>query len=277
MMWEIRRAHILDLRNRLKEKTGLNTVNKVIATVKTVLSEAYFRQEIEIDPGSRIGNIQHAKQERGILSLEELGFLFKEIPGPWGDLQAYCVFNTAVKTGMRCGEVLALTWDAIDFQADTIDIRQAWKDQHNRGLPKSNKKRKIPVVRSVLDPLLQLQEESVRIATTDLVFCYEDGLRLGVTWWKNRFTKAMIKAEESEKACTDWKDRNITPHSLRHSLNSHLLNSGCDPIKVRAYMGWSDNIVQPILTAVQAGYTHWPPDMLRDLLPSIDALFDVNG
>jgi hypothetical protein len=84
MMWEIRRAHILDLRNRLKEKTGLNTVNKVIATVKTVLSEAYFRQEIEIDPGSRIGNIQHAKQERGILSLEELGFLFKEIPGPWG-------------------------------------------------------------------------------------------------------------------------------------------------------------------------------------------------
>jgi integrase len=98
-----------------------------------------------------------------------------------------------------------------------------------------------------------------------------------VTWWKNRFTKAMIKAEESEKACTDWKDRNITPHSLRHSLNSHLLNSGCDPIKVRAYMGWSDNIVQPILTAVQAGYTHWPPDMLRDLLPSIDALFDVNG
>ena len=82
-----------------------------------------------------------------------------------------------------------------------------------------------------------------------------------------------IAAEKTEKACTDWSERNVTPHSLRHSLNSHLLAAGADPIKVRAFMGWSDNVFHPVLTPVQAGYTRWPPEHLRDLIPQIDKIF----
>jgi integrase len=271
----IRRADILDLRNRVRKKVGINTVNKVISTVKTILSEAYFREEIDNDPGAKIGNIKHEKKERGILNQEELSFLFKEMPEVWGSLQAYCVFNMAARTGMRCGEILALTWGAVDFKNRTIDIRQAWKDATTLGLPKSNRKRKIPVSSGVLDPLLSLEEESIRIAETDLVFCYDDGSRFGVTWWRQTFAQAMNTAEQTEKACTDWRERNVTPHSLRHSLNSHLLAVGCDPIKVRAYMGWSDSGFQPVLTPVQAGYTRWPPEHLRDLLPKIEAIFNV--
>ena len=50
---EIKRADILDLRNRLRAaKEGrTNTVNKVIATAKTILSEAAFRQDIDLAPG----------------------------------------------------------------------------------------------------------------------------------------------------------------------------------------------------------------------------------
>lgn len=271
----IRRADILDLRNRLRRKAGINTVNKVISTVKTILSEAHFREDISGDPGAKIGIIKHEKKERGILSQDELVFLFKDIPGVWDNLQSYCVFNIAAKTGMRCGEILAMTWGVVDFENETIDIRQAWKDAKTLGLPKSNKKRRIPVSSSVLNPLLNLQEESIRIRDTDLVFCYDDGSRLGVTWWKKAFFRAMNAAAETEKACTDWIERNITPHSLRHSLNSHLLAAGTDPIKVRAYMGWSDNVFQPVLTPVQAGYTRWPPEHLRDLLPAIDKILST--
>ncbi|MBA7611228.1 Tyrosine recombinase XerC [subsurface metagenome] len=90
-------------------------------------------------------------------------------------------------------------------------------DKDTLGLPKSNKKRKIPVVYSVVEPIKASQEESVRTGPEDLVFCYDDGSRLSVTYWKNNFKKAL------NKAGLDWKDRNLTPHSLRHSLNSHLL------------------------------------------------------
>ena len=37
----IKRSDILDLREPLKEKTGINTVNKVVSTVKTIFSETY--------------------------------------------------------------------------------------------------------------------------------------------------------------------------------------------------------------------------------------------
>ena len=268
-MSDIRRADVLDLRQRLIAMgTGTNTINKCIATVKTIMSEAYFREEIERDPGSRIGSLNYEKKEKGILTKGELGGLFSEIPGPFTNLRAYCVFNLAAKTGMRCGEVLALTWDAIDFAGEIIDVREAWKTHYIKGLPKSNRKRQIPVVPGIMASLERLNEESIRIATTDLIFCYEDGTRLGPTWWRKSFQRALKKAKITKN--------DVTPHSLRHSLNSHLLAAGCDPVKVRAYMGWTDNVRAPVLTPVQAGYTHWPADHLKDLLPPINEIFAPN-
>lgn len=289
MMDQIKRADILDLRKRLKQKTGINTVNKVVSTVKTVLSEAYFRNDIDYNPGSQIGNINYDKREKGILTQEELHELFNEIPGHWSDLRTYCVFNTAAKTGMRCGEVLALMWSGIDFSEYVFDICQAWSDRSTLGLPKSRRKRRIPVVFSVIEPLKLLHEESIRISSTDLVFCYDDGSRLGATWWRKNFCKTLVRAGLAVKEPKQYRDKKgrkrviykyknkrgkwITPHSLRHSLNSHLLSAGCDILKVRAYLGWSDNIRQPVLTPVQQGYTHWLPEHLRDLLPAIEGVF----
>ena len=286
---EIRRSQILDFRERLKKKAGINTVDKVISTVKTILSEAYFREDIDRDPGSRIGIIKHEKRERGILTKEELRALFLEMPGPWSNLLTYSVFNLAAKTGMRCGEILSLMWGQIDFDRSIINIEQAWKDSTTIGLPKSNKKRSIPVVSSVLEPLLNLHENSIRIGQNDLVFCYDDGSRLGTTWWRKNFYESLVRAGIATHKARKYRDKKgrkritykyrnaqgewITPHSLRHSLNTHLISSGCDPIKVRAYFGWSENILLPSLTPVQKGYTHWEPDQLKALLPLIGGIF----
>ena len=288
-MHEIRRSHILDLRERLKKKAGINTLNKIISTVKTVHSEAYFREDIDRDPGSRIGIIKHEKLERGVLTKEELSSLFSEIPGPWSDLLTYSVFNLAAKTGMRCGEVLALMWIQVVFDRSIINIDQAWKDTKTIGLPKSNKKRSIPVVNSLLEPLLNLHEASIRIGKRDLVFCYDDGSRLGTTWWRKNFYKSLVRAGIASREARHYRNAKgrkqitykyqnvrgewITPHSLRHSLNTHLLDCGCDPVKIRAYFGWSENILLPTLTTVQKGYTHWEPDRLKDILPAIDGIF----
>ena len=52
---------------------GVNSLNKCISTVKTILSEACFRGDIDNNPGSMVGNIKYERQERGVLNPEEVG------------------------------------------------------------------------------------------------------------------------------------------------------------------------------------------------------------
>ena len=75
------------------------------------------------------------------------------------------------------------------------------------------------------------------------------------------------------KAGIDYKERNVTPHSLRHSLNTHLLGRGCDPFKIREYLGWSNNVQSMVLTPVQRGYTHLGTKHLKDVVDFIDGIF----
>ena len=127
---EIRRGDILDFRDRVLKATGgkINTANKVIATVKTVLSEAYFREEIERDPGSRLGNLSYQRAESEIFAVEEIRSLFSQCPGYFDDELAFRVFYTVALTGMRSGAVLALKWDAVEFNTSCVGIIRAWKN-----------------------------------------------------------------------------------------------------------------------------------------------------
>lgn len=91
----IKRRDILDLRERLLKKTGgekINTINKVIDSVKTVLSEVYLREDIDRNPGYRIGKLRYDKEEPGILTPEQIRELFKNRPGHFASIQAYDLF-----------------------------------------------------------------------------------------------------------------------------------------------------------------------------------------
>ena len=247
----IKRRDMLDLRERLLKKTGgekINTINKVIDSVKTVLSEAYLREDIDRNPGYRIGKLRYDREEPGILTPEQIREMFKSRPGHYASSQAYDLFYLASFTGMRSGEVRALPWPNIDTQNNAILIHQAWKDNACSilGLPKWNKKRDIPAPESLLE-LLTEKTTKYSLAPGNLVFCHGTGKPLGATWWRKNFYHALesmgyVKREvssEKETISADGKKRKqtvykyisetgalLTPHSLRHSLNTNLLAAG---------------------------------------------------
>lgn len=273
---EIRRGDILELRERVKSAAGINTVNKVISTVKTIFSEAFYREDLDRNPGLGIGNINYEKEESGVFSSAEIRELFKECPGPWDDVRTYTVFMTAAFTGMRSGEILALMWDKVHLDDQVFEIHRAWKDTKEIGPPKWGKLRDIPVSAKVTEAIEEHQSASVQLLPSDLIFCWEDGVRLGETWWRKSFRNAMINAGFMLKIDATKEvlnPRNVTPHALRHSLNTNLIAAGCDPYKVQAYLGWSPNIQVPVLTRVQEGYTHMNADHLRDIVDSVDKLY----
>jgi len=156
---------------------------------------------------------------------------------------------------MRRGEILALTWENVHLEEGFVHVLRAWKDLEEIGAPKWDHVRSVPFLLfsdRIIKRLEELKEQSIRIAPNDLVFCYDDGSRFDNTWWKKRFYRAM------ENAKIDRQERNLTPHSFRHNLNTLLRDRGKDSAKIREVLGWRQE-------RVQDRYTHFDIEHFRDL------------
>ncbi len=197
-------------------------------------------------------------------------------------------------TGMRKSEILALPWRNVNLRRNTILIDKAWKTNTTLGLPKWNKIREIPISNSISIMLSEIKEDGIYINDDDLVFCTEEGKRLGTTFWNKNFNESCARADFIEKVVSSekvvvskegWK-RNVKtyvyrtedgshlkPHSFRHSLNTNLLSAGCNPLFVQLYLGWSPSSQAPILTKVQQGYSHLDTDPLRHVVDCIDSIY----
>lgn len=263
---ELRRGDIVDFRQRLLNRGFSDSkVNRVVKTLKTCIKEGIYREELDRDPTLGVGNIREDKQERGTFTRKELASLFpKEGFGPWPDLIAYTCFLVAATTGMRRGEILALRWKDIDFDKRVYHVRQAWKNDHEVGLPKWEKVREnLPLPDVTAQKLLELRIQSFHVLPDALVFHKKGGIRRSTLWWQQTFTEAMKKAKIKAK------ERRLTAHSFRHSLNAYLRDQGVPDEKIRAAMGWSS-------IKVQADYTHWSAEHLRDQAAVIDTLFQMS-
>jgi integrase len=68
-----------------------------------------------------------------------------------------------------------------------------------------------------------------------------------------------------QKAKVNAKDRNLTGHSFRHSLNTLLRAKVYSDEKIRAALGWTN-------PKTQADYTHFNTDHLREQANIVDGL-----
>lgn len=94
--------------------------------MKTVFGEAYLQEDIDRNPGYRVGDLLYKKKEPSILTPEEIRELFKNRPGPSASEQAYDLFYPAAFTGMRSSEVRVLPWWNVDAENKAILVHQAW-------------------------------------------------------------------------------------------------------------------------------------------------------
>ncbi len=270
----ITRGDLLDLRKRVRERVkasrplrgrikgeGLNTVNKAVAAAGTILGEAFFRQDIASNPADRLGSIHYEKQERDVLTLEELAELAK----PWKNALARDVFRFKALTGMRMGEMIGLY--GRQLEGGVLRIDSALKDRKVFGLPKSGKIREITLAAEAVEIF-----KAHTKGPADLVFSHEDGRKLNQTWLRDAFIAGLEEHEIS--AGSRW----LTPHSLRHSLNTHLLEAGVDPLRVQLYL-WGkrgsdeEQGTTSKLTAVQTGYSHFRGKMTEPVARKIEEIY----
>lgn len=243
------------------------TIDKIMNALKTVFGEAVINRDILYNPCIGIVRLgSNYDNPRGAFSIDELEiFLRRE---NWNNAEAWNCFRLVAVTGMRCGEVLAFPWGCASEQ--DLAIVNNWKDIAEKGEPKGNKPRTVPISKSAWRIIGEHKTtRSTMLDENDLLFCDPiTGGRRGPAWWKKNFDTAM---EKSELPLYDSDGHKRTPHSLRHTLNTLLLVRGVSPILIREYLGWAEDNQK--LTKVQQGYTHFSVMDMAGLVATIDRIF----
>jgi integrase len=126
----------------------------------------------------------------------------------------YPALVLAVETGIRRSEVLGLKWENIDFENNKVLIKDIISVVNGKAYPKDTPKNEGSVRYLSVSPywidLISKLEHNCKY-----VFCSEVGTPITPRNWNRAF----------ERWCTKAKI-NYTPHDLRHTFISDMINSG---------------------------------------------------
>ena len=187
------------------------------------------------------------KEERITLSEKQFKKLLLICTMPAARLAAAIAYYT----GLRKGEMLALTWDDIDLKRMTVTVNKQIDAKHPH-LPATEPKtrnsfRTVPIP-PVLAGLLRAYRKTQPLSITRQVFVDPRHTKNNLTW-------AMKKI-----------DNRLSPHSLRHTYASNLLAHGVDIRTVAALLG--DTVPTVIKT-----YIHYTDDMRAAAAEDIKKIF----
>jgi len=140
----------------------------------------------------------------------------------------------ALHTGARSGAILALTWERVDLDNRVLDFREPGR--------KRTRKRRVTV--PINDTLHAALTEAKALATTETVIEWAGG---SIARIKHAFRDAAARANL----------HGVTPHVLRHTAVTWMLQAGVNPWAVAGFTGMTLEMVQQV-------YGHHHPDHLRD-------------
>ncbi len=213
------REYLLGFINRNKAD---ETVRSAGFAIKFYLK---LRKEAGVEIDSILADLPNVKREKKlpvILSKEEIERMIDATK----NLNHRLMIQVGYSAGLRASEVINLQWQDIDFDRNIIHVKAA-KGKKDRVVMLSNK------VKTGLS--------SLSINKQGLVFKTNRGTKYTLRAFQKIVGNAAIKAGIN---------KSITPHTLRHSFATHLLEQGVDIRYIRDLLGHSNIATTLIYTKV---------------------------
>lgn len=279
---EIQPLHLTRLYSELAEKGyvqngkqkpySARTIKRIHQIISSSLNTAVYWQLIESSPCQRVkppkvekqADVKHFTLEQAQAFLNQLDIPYtvahwgrtkkdgseskkhyeeKEIP-----LQFKVLFHLAIFGGFRRGELVALTWDDIDFQNHTITINKAsarTKDGIITKAPKtfsSNRTVTLPANTIKLIRKYKTEQQRYRLSLgtywkgNNYLFIQDDGKQIDISTPNKVFKKVIRIYNETHED----KLPEITLHGLRHTSATLLIAQNVDVKTVSNRLGHSE-------------------------------------
>ncbi len=228
----------------LKEK-GMEskTTNRKISTLKSFFKYQLRQGLLQSTPMTTIFSAKVKKRLPQFVSEGDINTLlnYLEFPDTWNGKTDRLLFQLLYNTGIRKAELMTLKEVHLDAGNCTIKV-----------LGKGNKERVLPVS-SELSYLFQQYIAAKRLhfeeVNTEILLVNEKGKELYPKYIYNTVKKYLGAVTTIDKK---------SPHVLRHSFATHLMNNGADINAVKELLGHSS------LAATQV-YTHNTIEKLKDI------------
>ena len=235
-----------------------STVRRKLASLRAFFRYQQRKGMVEANPFAGLHGPKMPKPLPRTLSVDDIGRLLAAPEAELkrrraaglaiSDVEAYAcacdtaLFETLYSTGCRISEVMSLVWRQIGFSTGGVVVTG-----------KGSKQRLCMLGKPALKALRRLREKAERMwpdgggdATT--IFLNEHGRPLGARDAQRRMKKWLAVA---------GLPHDLTPHKLRHSFATHLLDAGADLRSVQEMLGHSSLATTQI-------YTHVSVEHLKD-------------
>lgn len=240
-----------DLRDFLGSLTryGMDksTVARKVSTIHTFFKFLLRKEAIEKDPSADLHAPKLDKKIPSFLSFEAAEKLMK-----FHGISArdHAILETIYGTGIRASELTGLNVEDLDFINETVKV-----------LGKRGRERIIPLTRHAKEALQDYIEECKKIRkrtslgfaspsdAPEPLFLNKDGTRLSQRSLQRIVNKQIKKVAELTQT---------SPHTLRHTFATHLLDKGCDLRTVQELLGHASISTTQI-------YTHITPERLKEV------------
>ncbi len=215
------------------------TVARKLASVRSFYRHLVDRGELEASPADLVATPKRDQYLPRVLKADEVEALLDSIPASTPlELRDRAIFELAYATGLRAEELTTLDTGDADFDAEELRV-------HGKG----GKERVVPVGEQAWRALAHTSSADGRCsraranAGERAIFLSKSGRRLGTADLRRRLRNWTRRAGTPPGA---------TPHTLRHSFATHLLEGGADLRTIQELLGHSTISTTQTYTRVES-------------------------
>lgn len=227
-------------------------LKKINTELNSIINYAKRFYDLNTNPCGKAGTIGKAKAEEMDYWTYDEYIAFRE--GVKDKSLSYICFEVLYWTGMREGELLALSPADIDLDNKTLSINRTYQRIEGKDVftsPKTRKsKRKIPIPDFLCQELSDYIQSRYMLDADERLFSV---------------TKSYL-SHEMIRGCKKTGVKKIRIHDIRHSHASLLINQGCDALMLADRLGH-----EKVSTTLNT-YSHLFPHKQQELVHSLESL-----